>query len=184
MWPKSSDSSNSLEMAAQLIETNFLSLRGLASWMALANFSLPVPLSPRSSTDTSRSAARRARPTATRRLRLLPTMPSKPSTSCGLWLASRLQPGVGVPQDLRHVIHHEVERDARDPGFALVGLVEGRRVVLALAQQQPDGRHRRRAGAEMHAQIDAVGAGNADDGGKFGIDHPEDLRVVGRDWSA
>ena len=111
LWPKSSDSSSSLEMAAQLIATNFLSLRGLASWIALANISLPVPLSPRISTDTSRRAARRASPTATRRLRLSPTMPSKPCDSCGLWLGEALQPGVGVPQDLRHVIHHEVERD-------------------------------------------------------------------------
>ena len=86
LWPKSSDSSSSLEMAAQLIATNGLSRRGLASWIALANISLPVPLSPRISTETSRRAARRARPTATRMLRLLPAIFSKPWTSWGLWL--------------------------------------------------------------------------------------------------
>ena len=92
----------------------------------------------------------------------------------------QLQPSVGVSQHLRDEIHNEIERNVRDPGFALVGLIEGRRVVLALAEQQPDRRHRRRAGAEMHAQVEAVRTGDADDGGKFGIDHLEDFRVVGR----
>ena len=40
-------------MALQLIATNGLLRRGLASWMARASNSLPVPLSPVSSTRAS-----------------------------------------------------------------------------------------------------------------------------------
>ena len=32
----------------------------------------------------------------------------------------------------------------------------------------------------MHAQVEGVRSGHADDGGEFGIDHLEDFRVVGR----
>ena len=39
-------------MAAQLIATNRLPLRSLRAWMARATSSLPVPLSPSSSTET------------------------------------------------------------------------------------------------------------------------------------
>ena len=46
------------EMAAQLIEYIFLDRRPLALWIASANISLPVPLSPRISTGTSWIAAR------------------------------------------------------------------------------------------------------------------------------
>ena len=180
MWPKSSDSSSSLEMAAQLIETNCLSRRGLASWMALANISLPVPLSPRISTETSRRAAREARPTATRMLRLSPTIASKPCDVLRALAGEALQPGVGVPQDLRDEVHHEVERDLGHPGFALVGLVEGRRVVLALAEQQPDRRHGGVPGLRCMQRSSRCGARDVDDRGQFGVDDLEDLGVVGR----
>jgi hypothetical protein len=45
-WPKSSLSSSVAGTAAQLIATKGPSLRGLASWIARATSSLPVPLSP------------------------------------------------------------------------------------------------------------------------------------------
>ena len=45
-------------MAPQLIDWKGRSFRGLALWMACANISLPVPLSPCNRTETSRNAAR------------------------------------------------------------------------------------------------------------------------------
>ena len=102
-------------MAAQLIATNGLSRRGLASWMALANISLPVPLSPRIRTETSRRAAREARPTATRMPRLLPTMASKPSHFLRALAGEPLELGVGVPQDLRARSRRPGRRGPRSP---------------------------------------------------------------------
>ncbi len=49
-WPKSSDSSSASGSAPQLMETNFFSLRMEPKWIALAMTSLPVPLSPVTST--------------------------------------------------------------------------------------------------------------------------------------
>ena len=70
---------------------------------------------------------------------------------------------------------------SRDPGFALVGLEEGRRVVLALAEQQPDRRHRRRARAEVHAQVEPRAArGTLTTEASSASTTLEDLRVVGR----
>ena len=45
-WPKSSLSSRSAGMAAQLTATQGFSLRGEWEWIARATTSLPVPLSP------------------------------------------------------------------------------------------------------------------------------------------
>ena len=49
-WPNSSDSSSDSGRAPQLIETNFFSRRIEEKWIARAISSLPVPLSPVSST--------------------------------------------------------------------------------------------------------------------------------------
>ncbi len=49
-WPKSSLSSSDSESAPQLTDTKGASLRGERVWMALATSSLPVPLSPVTST--------------------------------------------------------------------------------------------------------------------------------------
>ena len=57
-WPKSSVSSSVSGIAAQLIATNGASARGLSAWSDRANSSLPVPLSPSSSTVVSVAAAR------------------------------------------------------------------------------------------------------------------------------
>ena len=52
-WPKSSVSSSVSGIAAQLMATNGASARGLSAWSERANSSLPVPLSPSSSTVVS-----------------------------------------------------------------------------------------------------------------------------------
>ena len=57
-WPNSSVSSSVSGIAAQLIATNGPSARGLSACSARANSSLPVPLSPSSSTVASVVAAR------------------------------------------------------------------------------------------------------------------------------
>ena len=57
-WPKSSVSSSVSGIAAQLIATNGPSLRALSACSARAKSSLPVPLSPSSSTVVSVAAAR------------------------------------------------------------------------------------------------------------------------------
>ena len=57
-WPKSSVSSSVSGIAAQLIATNGASARGLSACSERANSSLPVPLSPSSSTVVSVAAAR------------------------------------------------------------------------------------------------------------------------------
>ena len=58
--PNSSLSRSSRESAAQLTATNGSSARGSSRWIARATTSLPVPLSPRSSTVAPLGAARRA----------------------------------------------------------------------------------------------------------------------------
>ncbi len=66
-------------MLPQSTTTNGPLLRGLASWMALATTSLPVPVSPRMSTDRG-VGAMRSRTPKTRRMRgLRPTSGPKPS---------------------------------------------------------------------------------------------------------
>ena len=59
LCPKSSLSMSVSGMAAQLTVTNGLSARLLALWMARAQNPLPVPVSPSSSTEMSRSSTRR-----------------------------------------------------------------------------------------------------------------------------
>ncbi len=49
-WPKSADSTSASGSAAQFTATKGRPARGLSSWSARATTSLPVPLSPRSST--------------------------------------------------------------------------------------------------------------------------------------
>ncbi len=55
-WPNSSDSSSASGIALQFTATKGRPARGLARWMAWASSSLPVPLSPRSSTLASERA--------------------------------------------------------------------------------------------------------------------------------
>ena len=57
--PNSSEADQGGEIAPRLTATKGPERRGLASWRARATSSLPVPVSPRSSTGTSRSATRR-----------------------------------------------------------------------------------------------------------------------------
>ena len=61
-WPNSSDSNTSRGRAPQWIGTNARSARTDCSWMARATSSLPVPLSPRTSTVESVGATRSMRP--------------------------------------------------------------------------------------------------------------------------
>ena len=56
-YPKSSDSRSVSVRAAQDIATNGLPLLGLSAWIARARSSLPVPLSPRTSTVDALRAA-------------------------------------------------------------------------------------------------------------------------------
>src|SRR2546427_1302269 len=57
-WPKNSLSYNSFGMEAQLTRTSALSLRRLRRWISRATNSLPVPVSPRTSTEASVGATR------------------------------------------------------------------------------------------------------------------------------
>ena len=60
-WPKSSDSSSVSGRAPQFWATNCRSRRLPLSWMSRANSSLPVPVSPSSSTVVPASSTLRAR---------------------------------------------------------------------------------------------------------------------------
>jgi len=57
-WPKSSLSSRLSESAPQLTRTNGPLPRGERAWIALAISSLPVPVSPRRSTEAFEAATR------------------------------------------------------------------------------------------------------------------------------
>src|SRR3954469_2197474 len=81
-WPNISLSTRSRGIAAQLTRTNGLSRRGLASWIALATSSLPVPdspvISPRASDGATRAIICRTAFIAA----LVPTIcPPKPSSA-------------------------------------------------------------------------------------------------------
>src|SRR5215469_14505245 len=76
-WPKSSDSMRPDGMAAQLIFTKVRSRRGLRLWMARAKSSLPVPVSPSSSTVVAAGAASSTWPRARLSAALSPTISSK-----------------------------------------------------------------------------------------------------------
>ena len=65
-------------MAAALMLTKGRPARGEAPWMAWASNSLPVPVSPSSSTAASLAAARRARRLTSRLAGPLPTKWPKP----------------------------------------------------------------------------------------------------------
>ncbi len=56
-WPKSSLASSSSESVGQFTTTNGRSRRGESEWSIRASTPFPVPLSPRSSTETSWAAA-------------------------------------------------------------------------------------------------------------------------------
>ena len=58
-WPKSSLSRRLSERAPQLTRTNGPLPRGESWWIAFATSSLPVPVSPMSSTDAFDAATRR-----------------------------------------------------------------------------------------------------------------------------
>jgi len=91
-WPKSSLSMSVTGMAPQSTTTNGPSARALASWMACARTSLPVPVSPSMSTVPSAGANRSIR-AKTRRMASLTPM-ARPNCSRGL-SASRTSSPVG-----------------------------------------------------------------------------------------
>ena len=77
--PNSSLSSSASGSAAQLIATNGPPARGLSSWIARANTSLPTPDSPSSSTVRSVGTALRTRSTVGASPASAPTIPRKPA---------------------------------------------------------------------------------------------------------
>ena len=79
LWPNSSDSSSVSGSAAQLIDTNGRAARGDCRWMLRATSSLPVPLSPCTSTGLSLTATRAITARTSRISGLLPTMVGRPS---------------------------------------------------------------------------------------------------------
>ena len=68
-------------MAAQFTRMKGRALRGLARWICSAKSSLPTPLSPRSSTEESVSAALRAISSRSLMIRLSPMKVCQPSTA-------------------------------------------------------------------------------------------------------
>ena len=88
-WPKSSLSRMFSESAAQLRATKGLLFRGLFWWMAWATSSLPVPVSPCTSTVASVGAIRLSRSMSPSICGLEPTTPSKPNFSSSRRLSSR-----------------------------------------------------------------------------------------------
>ncbi len=77
-WPNSSLSSSSAGIAPQLTATKGRLRRGLASWIARATTSLPVPDSPRTSTLDSCAATCEIRRQTSRIERELPEGPDGP----------------------------------------------------------------------------------------------------------
>ena len=73
-WPKSSASASSAGMAAQLKRTRGRLDRRLSAWRSDATSSLPVPVSPRTSTVTSLPATRATASSSRRMGALVPTM--------------------------------------------------------------------------------------------------------------
>ncbi len=61
---------------------------------------------------------------------------------------------VGGAQDLRDVLHGDLERQVHIAQTVLAGGVDEVRVVAGLGQQQPHRRHGRSAGAEVEGQLD------------------------------
>ena len=74
-WPNSSDSSSVSGIAAQLTLMSGMLRCALRAWMARATSSLPVPVSPVSSTVLFDSATSSARAITSRIARLRPMMP-------------------------------------------------------------------------------------------------------------
>ena len=74
-WPKSSLSNSASGMAAQFTLMKGASLRGLARCIARANSSLPVPLSPSSSTPAEADDTRSSWSMALNSSVEVPTMP-------------------------------------------------------------------------------------------------------------
>ena len=124
-------------------------------------------------------AARFARPTATRRAWQSPAICSNPRISPGLSAAKWRSRRSGFRNSSARDVDRQVKRDRGDPGPASESLIESRRVA-GLAQQQPDGRHRGRTGAEVQAQFDLGPVGPLADLGQFGIGNPENRDVVGK----
>ena len=74
-WPKSSDSSSASGMAAQFTLMSGMSCWALRAWMARAASSLPVPVSPVTSTVLFDRATSSILRSSSSTARLLPTMP-------------------------------------------------------------------------------------------------------------
>ena len=80
-WPNSSLSSRFSGMAPQLMATNGPSARAPSRWMARATSSLPVPLSPRTSTAASVAASLRTAEKTCCMASLVPIRSSSPSAA-------------------------------------------------------------------------------------------------------
>ncbi len=81
-WPKSSESMVPSGMAPQFTAIYFPCLRELKAWMICGKNSLPVPLSPHTSTDRSIGATLTALSRAAVRAGALPTIPKRWRACC------------------------------------------------------------------------------------------------------
>ena len=132
-------------MAAQLTGTNGPPWRGLDWWMARATSSLPVPLSPRSSTVASESATARIRSSAAC---IAGERPSRASQAEAL-LDLRAQAAILLPQAA--VLERALDGQADLAQLERLGQI----VVGALAHgldgrlQAAEGRHEDHAGAGL-----------------------------------
>ena len=81
-WPNSSLSSSASGIAPQLIGTKGPAARAPSRWMACAASSLPVPLSPSTSTGASTVATLRIDANTSCMRALVPSMPSKSEAVC------------------------------------------------------------------------------------------------------
>ena len=99
-WPNSSDAANSGVSTAQLIARNGPEARPLSSWIARAASSLPVPVSPRRSTDASVAATRSSSAYSSRISGATVTMPwgNSVSSKCGFWTMPVIAARSIVPQ--------------------------------------------------------------------------------------
>ena len=84
---------------------------------------------------------------------------------------------VGVAEDLRDHVDRQVERNFGDPRLAGESLVESRRIA-SLAEQQPHGGHRRRAGTQVQAEFRFGPWISVADLGQFAVGNSVDRGVV------
>ena len=97
-WPNSSLSSRLSLRAPQLTRTNGRSRRSLSVWTAWAISSLPVPVSPNSSTDALERATWRVVRNTSAMAGLEPMMPGSGAAASSSWVGVR---GSGMRGDWR-----------------------------------------------------------------------------------